>query len=181
MIIVQGKKFPFSSLNANDLDRFEAAFRAYPDKMNAARRHAAKTHLSSGDSLRAVCRVVLDLIDATLGAGASAQLGLDENTCDKALICWKEMIEAVGVEQKSFREMFQPPAAPAPAPQNRAQRRKQKKHKPHRRSEGFHPEAVVSPNQQDAHLEHLIFQQAANLKAERRAELMRELAALDND
>lgn len=170
MITVQGKNFPFSSLNANDLDRFEAAFRAYPGKMNAARQHAAQAHLSSGDSLRAVCRVVLDLIDATLGAGASAQLGLDENTCDKALICWKEMIDAVGVEQASFREMFQP-AAPVPAPQNRAQRRQQKKHKPHSRADGFHPEAVDFPKQP----------LKADAKAARRAELLKELAALDND
>lgn len=171
MITVQGKNFPFSSLNANDLDRFEAAFRAYPGKMNAARQHAAQAHLSSGDSLRAVCRVVLDLIDATLGAGASAQLGLDENTCDKALICWKEMIDAVGVEQASFREMFQP-AATAPAPKNRAQRRQQKKHKPHSRSEGFHPDAIDFPKQSPA---------LKDPKAERRAELLKELAALDND
>lgn len=170
MITVQGKNFPFSSLNANDLDRFEAAFRACPGKMNAARQHAAQAHLSSGDSLRAVCRVVLDLIDATLGAGASAQLGLDENTCDKALICWKEMIDAVGVEQASFREMFQP-AAPVPAPQNRAQRRQKKKHKPHSRSEGFHPDAIDFPKQPPK----------ADAKAARRAELLKELAALDND
>lgn len=172
MITVQGKNFPFSSLNANDLDRFEAAFRAYPGKMNAARQHAAQAHLSSGDSLRAVCRVVLDLIDATLGAGASAQLGLNENTCDKALLCWKEMIDAVGVEQASFREMFQPPAAPVPAPQNRAQRRQQKKHKPHSRSEGFHPDAIDFPKESPA---------LKDPKAERRAELLKELAALDND
>lgn len=170
MITVQGKNFPFSSLNANDLDRFEAAFRAYPGKMNAARQHAAQAHLSSGDSLRAVCRVVLDLIDATLGAGASAQLGLDENTCGKALICWKEMIDAVGTEQASFREMFQP-AAPVPAPQNRAQRRQQKKHKPHSHSEGFHPDAIDFLKQPPK----------ADAKAARRAELLKELAALDND
>ena len=77
-----------------------------------------------------------------------------------------EMIEAVETEQKSFKEMFQP-SAPAPIPQNRAQRRQQKKNKPRSRSEGFAPALQMVERVDD--------------KAARRAELLRELNALEHE
>lgn len=164
MITVQGKEFPFSSLNANDADRVDAARKAFKAQWNTACQKAV--HMPTGDGLRTLCRVVLEFIDQVLGEGAAALLGLDENTCDKALLCMNEMIEAVETEQKSFKEMFQP-SVPAPIPQNRAQRRQQKKHKPRSRSEGFAPALQMVERVDD--------------KAARRAELLRELNALEHE
>lgn len=164
MITVQGKEFPFSSLNANDADRVDAARKAFKAQWNVACQKAV--HMPTGDGLRTLCRVVLEFIDQVLGEGASALLGLDENTCDKALLCMNEMIEAVEAEQKSFKELF-PHSASAPIPQNRAQRRQQKKHKPRSRSEGFAPALQMVERVDD--------------KAARRAELLRELNALEHE
>ena len=62
------------------------------------------------------------------------------------------------------RKKFALPAAPIP--QNRAQRRQQKKHPPHRRSEGFGPAVQMVERVDD--------------KAARRAELLRQLNALEH-
>ena len=62
------------------------------------------------------------------------------------------------------RKKFALPAAPIP--QNRAQRRQQKKHKPRSRSEGFAPAVQMVERVDD--------------KAARRAELLRELNALEH-
>lgn len=164
MITVQGKEFPFSSLNANDADRVDAARKAFKAQWNTACQKAV--HMPTGDGLRTLCRVVLEFIDQVLGEGAAALLGLDENTCDKALLCMNEMIEAVEAEQKSFKELF-PHSVPAPIPQNRAQRRQQKKHKPRSRSEWVAPALQMVERVDD--------------KAARRAELLRQLNALEHE
>lgn len=157
MITLRGKAFDFSPLNANDLDRFEDALNEMTRASQEAEKRGQNENLRLGDRLRAQARILMQGLDRILGEGASARLGLDENDIAPLYEIVEELTAAISAEQKKFN---------SPAPQNRAQRRQQKKHKPHSRSEGFVPALKMVERVDD--------------KAARRAELLRQLKELDN-
>lgn len=172
-MIIHGIDFNFSTLDADDVDRMLAA----TERQKARVRAEGSRYTPEGNGypewVRFQCRLFMDYLDEVLGAGASEKLGLTGSNFNKCLEISKE-IEAAMVAEKAnlVNQIHDSPAiAPVLAPQNRAQRRQQKKHKPHSRSEGFHPAVVASPKQQTPE---------ADAKAARRAELLRELNELEN-
>lgn len=152
------QEFDFSPLNANDIERMEQAKAQLDREAEAERQRLQRERVSYADGLRGQCRLLMHFLDGVLGDGASARLGLDGNDLGKALEVVVEMTRVVNEGRKKF-------ALPAaPIPQNRAQRRQQKKHTPRSRSEGVAPAVQMVERVDD--------------KAARRAELLRELNAL---
>ena len=75
-MIICGQEFEFSALNANDLDRMDAA----QQHMQAASdRESKRAHTGTADILRGQCRLMMGYFDELLGEGASERLGLDGN------------------------------------------------------------------------------------------------------
>lgn len=154
------QEFDFSSLNANDIERMEQAKAQLDCETEAERQRLQRERVSYADGLRGQCRLLMHFLDVVLGDGASARLGLDGNDLGKALEVVVEMTRVVNEGRKKF-------ALPAaPIPQNRAQRRQQKKHPPRSRSEGVAPAVQMVERVDD--------------KAALRAELLRELNALEH-
>ena len=154
------QEFDFSPLNANDIERMEQAKAQLDRETVAERQRLQRERVSYADGLRGQCRLLMHFLDGVLGDGASARLGLDGNDLGKALEVVVEMTCVVNEGRKKF-------ALPAaPIPQNRAQRRQQKKHPPRSRSEGVAPAVQMVERVDD--------------KAALRAELLRELNALEH-
>lgn len=154
------QEFDFSPLNANDIERMEQAKAQLDRETEAERQRLQRERVSYADGLRGQCRLLMHFLDGVLGDGASARLGLDGNDFGKALEVVVEMTRVVNEGRKKF-------ALPAaPIPQNRAQRRQQQKHPPRSRSEGFGPAVQMVERVDD--------------KAARRAELLRQLNALEH-
>lgn len=154
------QEFDFSPLNANDIERMEQAKAQLDRETEAERQRLQRERVSYADGLRGQCRLLMHFLDGVLGDGASARLGLDGNDLGKALEVVVEMTRVVNEGRKKF-------ALPAaPIPQNRAQRRQQQKHPPRSRSEGFGPAVQMVERVDD--------------KAARRAELLRQLNALEH-
>ena len=156
-MIFHGQEFEFSSLNANDIERMEQANARFQAASHAEAARAEREHLSYSNALRGQCRVVMQFMDEVFGAGASERLGLDGNDLGKALNIIKEAKAAVAAEKQTFQ------ADAAPIPQNREQRRNQKKHHPNP------PIALSAPQQPAAAMVNRVDKQA------RQKELMREL------
>lgn len=157
------QEFDFSPLNANDIERMEQAKAQLDRETEAERQRLQRERVSYADGLRGQCRLLMHFLDGVLGDGASARLGLDGNDFGKAMEVIVEMTRVVNEGRKKFAL---PDGPAAPIPQNRAQRRQQKKHKPRSRSEGFGPAVQMVERVDD--------------KAARRAELLRELNALEH-
>lgn len=154
------QEFDFSPLNANDIERMDQAKAQLDRETEAERQRLQRERVSYADGLRGQCRLLMHFLDSVLGDGASARLGLDGNDLGKALEVVVEMTRVVNEGRKKF-------ALPAaPIPQNRAQRRQQKKHPPRSRSEGFGPAVQMVERVDD--------------KTARRAELLRQLNALEH-
>ncbi len=157
------QEFDFSPLNANDIERMEQAKAQLDRETEAERQRLQRERVSYADGLRGQCRLLMHFLDVVLGDGASARLGLDGNDLGKALEVVVEMTRVVNEGRKKFAL---PDGPVAPFPQNRAQRRQQKKHPPRSRSEGVAP-AVQRVERVDD-------------KAALRAELLRQLNALEH-
>ena len=157
------QEFDFSPLNANDVERMEQAKAQLDRETEAERQRLQRERVSYADGLRGQCRLLMHFLDGVLGDGASARLGLDGNDLGKAMEVVVEMTRVVNEGRKKFTL---PDGPGAPIPQNRAQRRQQKKHKPRSRSEGFGPAVQMVERVDD--------------KAARRAELLRQLNALEH-
>lgn len=159
-MIIHGYDFAFSTLNAADIERLEAAKDAYQKKSQAEQKRAEREQLSYADTLRCQCRTIMQFIDEVFGSGASAKLGLDGSDFGKAISILTEIKAAFTAEKKDLQDAMM-------APQNREQRRKKHKNDRH---------AVSFPAQAPA--EELV---ARVDKKTRREQLLRELAALEND
>ena len=158
---IHGQEFAFSLLNANDLDRLEDAIDEMARESEAETERCERENVRLGDRLRAQARVSMRGLDKILGAGASARLGLNENDASLIYDIVDEIVQAAAAEkQRRTRPTL-------PAPQNRAQRRAEKrKHKP----------PVSYPAQSAA------AQMVDRVdKAARRKQLLAELSALEND
>ncbi len=142
-MIICGQEFEFSALNANDLDRMDAA----QQHMQAASdRESKRAHTGTADILRGQCRLMMSYFDELLGEGASERLGLDGNNFGACVRVTNAIKEAIAAEQATVKQA-------AAMPMNREQRRaaakqQQRKQKPVSRSEGFHPQVASRPAQQ---------------------------------
>lgn len=174
-MIINGIEFDFSTLNATDVDRMLAA----QTRQQERARTEGSRYTPENDYpawLRFQCRIFMDYLDEVLGEGASEKLGLDGNNFNACLTVSKAFAEAMAAEKASVSALIHPAeeraqasaaqvsaaqvsaAQAIPAPMNREQRRAAAK---------AHP-AVVDFRAQEA------------AKADRRAQLMAELEALDN-
>lgn len=109
-MIINGLEFPFSALNADDLDRLETA-QEHMKQADAIERHRAKTGLA--DAIRGQCRLVMGFLDELLGEGASARLGLtgsDFKACQQVV---SEIHDRIAEERAELQAQ----------PTNREQRR----------------------------------------------------------
>lgn len=109
-MIINGLEFPFSALNADDLDRLETA-QEHMKQADAIERNRAKTGLA--DAIRGQCRLVMGFLDELLGEGASARLGLtgsDFKACQQVI---SEIHDRIAEEQAELQAQ----------PTNREQRR----------------------------------------------------------
>ena len=109
-MIINGLEFPFSALNADDLDRLETA-QEHMKQADAIERNRAKTGLA--DAIRGQCRLVMGFLDELLGEGASARLGLtgsDFKACQQVV---SEIHDRIAEEQAELQAQ----------PTNREQRR----------------------------------------------------------
>lgn len=117
-MVICGQEFDFSVLNANDLERMEAAQKHMRRASETETRRPKKGY---ADALRGQCRLVMDYLDELLGDGASELLGLDGNdfgACTRVVEAFKQAIRA---EQSAVQQAMA-------VPQNRAQRRAKAKH-----------------------------------------------------
>lgn len=172
-MIILDQEFNFSTLNAADVDRMLAA--AEKQKQRAAAEGGRYTPEGSGypDWLRFQCRLFMDYLDEVLGEGASARLGLDGSNFNDCMKVSQSFAEAMAAEKQGVVDFVrpdptpaQPTAAPIPAPMNREQRRAAAK---------AHPAKLAAyPAVSD-------FQKREADKADRRKQLLAELAELDND
>ena len=152
-MIICNLEFEFSALNADDIDRMEAASKQQISRAKAEAKRLEQENDS--DILRSQCRVLMDYFDAVLGDGASQRLGLTGSDLGKCTQVATEFKAAIDAEKATAQAAITVP----PVQGNRAQRRAEHKHK-HKPSMGY---PAAQPD-----------------KAERRKQLLAELAALEN-
>lgn len=162
-MIINGLEFSFSALNADDLDRLEAA-QEHMKQADATERRRAKTGIAN--AIRGQCRLVMGFLDELLGEGASARLGLtgsDFKACQQVI---SEIHDRIAEEQAELQ---------AP-PMNREQRRAAAKAQQRIRTAGriVSQQPVSFPKPQAAQMVERVD------KAARRKALLAELAALDD-
>ena len=124
-MIICGQEFNFSALNANDLDRMDAAQK---HMQAASDRENKRPHTGTADILRGQCHLMMDYFDELLGDGASERLGLDGNDFGACVRVTNAIKEAITAEQATVKQA-------AAVPMNREQRRaaaKQKKTVPYK-------------------------------------------------
>lgn len=165
-MILRDHEFDFSALNADDIDRMEAAMKRQQVFAASEKARYTREHVNTQGILRSQCRIFMNFLDEVLGEGAAELLGLNGsnfNECQKLSLEFNKAMEAEKASVAAELNAAIAQAAPA-APQNRDQRRQnKKKRKPH----GHSTPAIQMVERVDA-------------KAARRAELLRELKALDN-
>ena len=152
-MIICNLEFEFSALNADDIDRMEAASKQQISRAKAEAKRLEQENDS--DILRSQCRVLMDYFDAVLGDGASQRLGLTGSDLGKCTQVATEFKAAIEAEKATAQAAITVP----PVQGNSAQRRAEHKHK-HKPSMGY---PAAQPD-----------------KAERRKQLLAELAALEH-
>lgn len=157
-MIICNLEFEFSALNADDIDRMEAASKQQISRAKAEARRLEQENASYSDILRSQCRVLMDYFDAVLGDGASQRLGLTGSDLGKCTQVATEFKAAIEAEKAAAKAAVTVPLEPQG---NRAQRRAERKHN------NKHKPPVSYPAAQPD-------------KAERRKQLLAELAALEN-
>lgn len=132
-MIVKGIEFPFSALNANDVDRMNAA--THQSTLDAA---AEKQRVQQGgitdisDVIRGQCRILHSYLETLLGAGACQKLGLDGSDLNQYRAVVEEVARSVAAELGSLHR--ETPAAPvelrvAKPPHSKKKHKKQGGHR----------------------------------------------------
>lgn len=155
-MIICNLEFEFSALNADDIDRMEAASKQQISRAKAEAKRLEQENASYSDILRSQCRVLMDYFDAVLGDGASQRLGLTGSDLGKCTQVATEFKAAIEAEKATAQAAITVP----PVQGNRAQRRAEHKHNKHKPSVSY---PAAQPD-----------------KAARRKQLLAELAALEN-
>ena len=75
-MIICNQEFNFSALNADDIDRMEAASKQQISRAKAEAKRLEQENASYSDILRSQCRVLMDYFDAVLGDGACHVLSI---------------------------------------------------------------------------------------------------------
>ena len=113
-MLICDQEFDFSVLNAEDIDRVEAAQTHMQAAAAAEAERVKAQNLGYADQLRGQCRLILDYLDEVLGEGASAKLGLDGNDLRKCFDVTDAFRDAIAAEKKAITpSAVQPLAQPA--------------------------------------------------------------------
>lgn len=128
-MIICNLEFEFSALNADDIDRMEAASKQQISRAKAEAKRLEQENASYSDILRSQCRVLMDYFDAVLGDGASQRLGLTGSDLGKCTQVATEFKAAIEAEKAAVTVPLKPQG-------NRAQRRAENKHR-HKPSVGY--------------------------------------------
>ena len=118
-MIICGQEFAFSALNANDVERMEAAQKH--QQAAAEQKRYTEENVSYPGILRSQCRMMMDYLDEVLGEGASARLHLDGGDFGAVLKVCESFKQAIAEEKAAINSRL--PSTQEEPPRNRAERR----------------------------------------------------------
>lgn len=154
-MIIRGIDFPFSTLNAKDVDKMLAAQEKQQARATAEIDAYDNTPEGYAAQLRTQCRILMDFLDDVLGEGAAEKLGLDGEDLGDCMAVFKDFTDATTAEKAAAAEAMRPAAT------NREQRRAAAK-------------SIANANKATAG------KTIQMDKSARRKQLLAELAALDD-
>ena len=119
-MIICGQEFAFSALNANDVERMEAAQKHQQEANAAEQKRYTAENVSYPGILRSQCRMMMDYLDEVLGEGASERLHLDDGDFGAVLKVCESFKQAIAAEKAAINGQL---SASLEGPRNRAERR----------------------------------------------------------
>lgn len=119
-MIICGQEFAFSALNANDVERMEAAQKHQQAAAEAEQKRYTEENVSYPGILRSQCRMMMSYLDEVLGEGASERLHLDGGDFGAVLKVCENFKQAIVAEKAAINGQLSASLEP---PRNRAERR----------------------------------------------------------
>lgn len=119
-MIIHNQKFDFSPLNANDVERMEQAQQQLERWNEEENLRVQREHCGTAEQIRGQCRLMMRYLDAVLGEGASARLGLDGSDMDACSAVFGELATAIDAEFSGAKSKLTQPL-------NRTKRRKRRR------------------------------------------------------
>lgn len=119
-MIICGQEFAFSALNANDVERMEAAQKHQQAAAEAEQKRYTAENVSYPGILRSQCRMMMSYLDEVLGEGASERLHLDGGDFGAVLKVCESFKQAIAAEKATINGQLSASLEP---PRNRAERR----------------------------------------------------------
>ena len=119
-MIICGQEFAFSALNANDVERMEAAQKHQQAAAEAEQKRYTEECVSYPGILRSQCRMMMSYLDEVLGEGASERLHLDGGDFGAVLKVCDSFKQAIAAEKAAINGQLSASLEP---PRNRAERR----------------------------------------------------------
>lgn len=119
-MIICGQEFAFSALNANDVERMEAAQKHQQAAAEAEQKRYTEECVSYPGILRSQCRMMMSYLDEVLGEGASERLHLDGGDFGAVLKVCESFKQAIAAEKAAINGQLSASLEP---PRNRAERR----------------------------------------------------------
>ncbi|MBQ7860348.1 MAG: hypothetical protein IJ347_09495 [Faecalibacterium sp.] len=102
-MIIKGIEFPFSPLNATDMDRLNAATRQSELESAAEKQRVQQGAITDmAQIIRGQCRIVHNYLENLLGAGACEKLALDGNDLNSYRAVINELTQKTSAELASL-------------------------------------------------------------------------------
>lgn len=127
-MLICDQEFAFSTLNADDIDRMDAAQKHLETASAAEAERAKTTNAGYADALRGQCRLIIAYLDEVLGEGAAAKLGLtgsDLGACTAVVESFRQSIEAEKAAMPGLNRAQRRVLAKQPDATDKATRRRQ--------------------------------------------------------
>ena len=115
-MIICGQEFAFSALNANDVERMEAAQKHQQAAAEAEQKRYTEECVSYPGILRSQCRMMMSYLDEVLGEGASERLHLDGGDFGAVLKVCESFKQAIAAEKAAINGQLSASLEPAPQP-----------------------------------------------------------------
>lgn len=103
-MLICNQEFAFSPLNADDIERMEQAQKKLRRASAQEAKRVQEEHCGYSEQLRGQCRLIMDFLDETLGAGASARLGLTGNDLGQCCDVVEQIKAAIAAEKATFSD-----------------------------------------------------------------------------
>lgn len=101
-MLICNQEFAFSPLNADDIERMEQAQKKLRRASAQEAERVQQEHCGYAEQLRGQCRLIMDFLDETLGAGASVRLGLTGNDLGQCSDVVEQIKAAISAEKTAF-------------------------------------------------------------------------------